>query len=445
MLRRWAAGAAALALAAAAGEAAAQSRLAGEIDAGARRLEPKLIAWRRDIHQHPELGDVEFRTAKLVADHLRGLGMEVKTGVARTGVVGVLRGGRPGPVVALRADMDALPVREQVDLPFASRATGTYQGRTVPVMHACGHDAHVAILMTTAELLAGMKDRLPGTVVFIFQPAEEGTSLDPDKRGGMASGAERMVEEGVLESPKVDAIFGLHVGARIPTGHLQWRSGPFMAASDRVAITVQGRQTHGAQPWAGVDPIVVASQVVLGLQTIPSRQVDVTDEPSVVTIGQIHGGARNNIIPDTVEMEGTIRTFDTAMQDDIHLRLKRTAENIAAASGAKAAVEIERGYRPTINNPGLTARMEPTLKRVAGEGRWLAEAQKRTGAEDFSFFQEKVPGLFFNLGISPPATAATAAPNHSPLFFVDEAGLATGVRALAHLTLDYMEGRGSGR
>jgi amidohydrolase len=306
------------------------------------------------------------------------------------------------------------------------------------VMHACGHDAHVAILMATAEVLAGMKYQLAGTVVFIFQPAEEGTSLDPAQRGGKSSGAERMVEEGVLSRHKVDAIFGLHVGARLPTGRLQWRSGPFMAASDRFHITVKGRQTHGAQPWAGVDPIVLASQVVLGLQTIASRQVEVTNEPSIVTVGQIHGGARNNIIPDVVEMEGTIRTFDVKMQDDIHARIKRTAEMIAQSGGGSAEVAIEKGYRPTINHDGLTKQMAPTLQRVAGPGNWDDNADKRTGAEDFSFFQEKVPGLFFNLGISPPETAATAAPNHSPLFYVDEAALVTGVRALAHLTLDYM-------
>jgi amidohydrolase len=421
-----------------AGPAVAQSALGADIDARAKALEPKLIAWRRDIHQHPELGDVETRTAKLAADHMRKLGFEVRTGVARTGVVGVLKGGRPGPVVALRADMDALPVREQVDLPFASKATGTYQGKTVPVMHACGHDTHVAILMATAEVLAGMKDRLPGTVVFLFQPAEEGSSLDDAQLAGVNSGAERMVEQGALDQPKVDAVFGLHVGGRIPTGRLQWRSGPFMAASDGLKIAVRGKQTHGAQPWAGVDPIVLASQVVLGLQTVASRQVEVTKEPSIVTIGQIHGGARNNIIPDVVEMEGTIRSFDVPMQDDIHARIKRTAEMIAASGGGSATVEIDKGYRPTINHPALTAQMAPTLKRVAGEGNWNENADKRTGAEDFSFFQEKVPGLFFNLGISPPATAATAAPNHSPLFYVDEAALITGVRAMAHLTVDYM-------
>jgi len=435
-------GAAAALMLAAPGVAAAQSQLGAAIDARAKAIEGKLIAWRRDIHQNPELGDVEHRTAKLVADHLKSLGMSVETGVARTGVVGVLKGARPGPVVALRADMDALPVKELVDVPFASKATGTYQGKTVPVMHACGHDTHVAILMATAEVLAGMKDRLPGTVVFIFQPAEEGTSLDDDQLGGKSSGAERMVEEGVLSKHKVDAIFGLHVGGRLPTGWLQWRSGPFMAASDRMKITVRGRQTHGAQPWAGIDPIVLSSQIVLGLQTIASRQVEVTREPSIVTVGQIHGGARNNIIPDVVEMEGTIRTFDVAMQDDIHARIKRTVEKIAESAGGSAEVEIVKGYRPTINHAELTKKMAPTLQRIAGPGKWDDNADKRTGAEDFSFFQEKVPGLFFNLGISPPETAATAAPNHSPLFYVDERALVTGVRAMAHLTVDYMTSAG---
>jgi amidohydrolase len=442
MLRGLKAGAAAVALGSAllAGGAQAQSSLAADIDARAQAIEPKLIAWRRDLHQHPELGNMEMRTAKIAADHLRKLGYEVKTGVAGTGVVGVLKGGRPGPVVALRADMDALPVKEDNDLPFRSKATGTYQGKTVPIMHACGHDTHVAILMAAAEILAGMKDRLPGTVKIIFQPAEEGPSdFEPD--GKRVWGAKLMVDQGVMEGPKVDAIFGLHVFAGAPSGTIGWRPGPVMASSDLLRINVQGRQTHGARPWAGVDPIVVGSQIVMGLQTIQSRQVEVTKEPSIVTIGSFNAGVRNNIIPDRAEMQGTVRTFDAGMQDDIHKRIERTATMIAESAGAKAEVQIIKQYPPTANDPALTERMAPTLKRVAGEGRW-AISDKVTGAEDFAFYGEKAPALFVFLGVTPPDQVKTAAANHSPLFFADEAALPTGVRALAHLTLDYMEGAG---
>jgi amidohydrolase len=437
------AGALALALAA---SGAVQAQTAG-VDARAKALEPKLLAWRRDIHQHPELGNTEVRTSKLVAEHLRNLGMEVTTGVAGTGVVGVLKGGRPGAVVALRADMDALPVEEKNALPFRSRATGAYEGKTVPVMHACGHDAHTAILMATAELLAGMKAELPGTVKFVFQPAEEGPSdFVPD--GKRFWGGRAMVDAGVMDAgrfgPKVDAVFGLHVFSRVPSGKLMWRPGPQLASTDNLHITVRGKQTHGALPWAGVDPIVAASQIVLGLQTIASRQVEVTKEPSIVTIGQFNGGARNNIIPDQVEMAGTIRAYDAAMQDDIHMRVKRTAENIAEASGATAEVRVVRMYPATVNDPGLTERMAPTLKRVAGSPAGWGVADKSTGGEDFSFFANKAPGLFVILGVTPPDQLGTAAANHSPQFFVDEAALLQGVRAMSHLTLDYLSGAQQG-
>src|SRR6266536_3422141 len=320
------------------------------LDAAAASIESKVIECRRDIHQHPELGNREVRTSKLIADKLRALGIEVKTPIAHTGVVGILKGGKPGGVVALRADMDALPVVEQVDLPFKSTVKTTYNGQEVGVMHACGHDAHVAILLGVAEVLAGVKDEIPGTVVFLFQPAEEGAPQ------GEEGGAALMVKEGALDKPKVDAVFGLHVTSRYPVGEIAYRPGAELAAVDSFRIKVHGKQTHGAYPWLGVDPIVVASQIVLGLQLIPSRQLDTTLAPSVVTVGAIHGGVRNNIIPDEVEMLGTIRSLDKAMREDIHARIKRTAEDIAAAAGAKAEVAITRGYPITYNDPALTSR-----------------------------------------------------------------------------------------
>jgi len=408
------------------------SALAREIDRRAPQLEAKAIAWRRDIHQHPELSNREVRTSKLVADHLRSLGIEVRTGVAKTGVVGLLRGGRPGPVVALRADMDALPVAEEVDVPFRSTVRTTYSGQDVGVMHACGHDAHVAILMSVAELLAGMREQLPGTVKFLFQPAEE--SPPPGEEGGAAL----MIKEGVLENPKVDAIFGLHVFP-YPVGTMHYRPGAVMASSDRFEIVVHGRQTHGALPWNGVDPVVVAAQVVLGIQTITSRQVDLTQSPAVITIGRINGGVRYNIVPDSTVLEGTVRTFDEAMRSTIHERIKRTAESIAASAGATASVNILRYTGVTTNDVALTERMAPTLKRVAGADK-VAIAKQTTTAEDFALYEQKVPGMFFFLGIVPKGQdPATAAPNHSPRFFVDEAALVPGIRALATLAVDYLQ------
>lgn len=416
---------------------APNAALSEQIDQRAKAIEDKLIAWRRDIHQHPELGNQETRTAKLVADHLRGLGMDVKTGVAGTGVVAVLKGGKPGPVVALRADMDALPVKEQVDVPFASKAKGTYLGKEVDVMHACGHDTHTAILMATAEVLAGMKDQLPGSVKFIFQPAEESPAdFEPD--GKKIWGAKMMVQEGVLDNPKVDAIFGLHVSSAYPAGWLSWRSGPAMAAADQFWIDVTGKQTHGARPWSGIDPIVVSSQIILGLQTIPSRQINSMLEPAVITVGAIHGGNRMNIVPDNVAMTGTIRTYDEGMKKDIHQRIARTAEMIAQSAGARADVRVVELYNATVNNPALTEQMGSTLRRVAGEGNYGLQP-KSTASEDFSFYQEKVPGMFFYLGVTPKGTdVEKAAPNHSPRFYVDESGLVNGVRALSNLTIDYM-------
>ena len=405
---------------------------AADLDARLEAVAPKLIAWRRDIHQHPELSNRESRTAKLVADHLRALGMEVKTGVAHTGVIALLKGGRPGPVVALRADMDALPVTEEVDVPFRSQARATYNGQDVGVMHACGHDAHVAILLATAEVLAGMRDRLPGTVKFIFQPAEEGPPA------GEAGGAPLMIEEGALDNPRPDAIFGLHVISGIPAGMITYRAGALMASADWVYITVRGRQTHGAWPWMGIDPVATAAQIVVGLQTIVSRQIDVSKEPAVVTIATIHGGTRKNIIPDTVELTGTVRTFDEAMREDIHNRIKHVAEHIAQSAHATAEVKIEKAAAVTVNDPALTERMLPTLKRAAGDA-GIRQHHRVMVAEDFSYFQQRVPGLFFFLGVTPrDQDMSSAAPNHSPRFFVDESALPTGVRAMTAVTLDFL-------
>jgi amidohydrolase len=411
-------------------------------DRAAQAIEQKMLTWRRDFHQHPELGNVEVRTAKIVADHLKKLGMKVRTGVAGTGVVAVLEGGRPGPTVALRADMDALPVKENNDLPFRSQATGTYRGQTVPVMHACGHDTHVAILMATAEILAGLKKDLPGKVVFLFQPAEEGPS-DFEPGTGKTWGAKAMVEQGALADPKPDAVFGLHVFAGLESGKIAWRSGPVMASADSYRVDVVGKQTHGALPWRGVDPIPIAAQVVTAMQTIISRQLDISREPAILTVGQIQGGVRFNIIPDSVFLEGTIRAFDEGMRADIHSRLTRTAAGIAAASGAKAETKVTKIYDVTTNDPALTAAMRPTLVRVAGDKPWTDTVPKNTGSEDFSEFSRVAPSLFLFLGVTPKDQVETAAANHSPLFMVDESGLLQGVRALTHLTVDYLNGAGA--
>jgi len=413
-----------------------QSPLATEIDRRAAQIDTKVVAWRRDIHQNPELGNREVRTAKLVADHLRSLGIEVKTGVAHTGVVGVLRGGRPGPVVALRADMDGLPVTEQVNLSFASKARAQYNGQDVGVMHACGHDNHTAILMGVAEIFAGLKDQLPGTIKFIFQPAEEGPPA------GEQGGASLMIREGVLENPRPEAIFGLHVlGIAGNVGQITYRPGGTMASSDVMTISVKGRQTHGSSPWAGIDPIVVSSQIVLGLQTIASRQIDVTKAPAIITVGSIHGGVRNNIIPDEIRMEGTIRTFDNEMRDDIHRRIKLTVESIAASAGAEARVEIVNYAPVTFNNPALTERMVPTLKRVAGESN-VSVQPLVTGAEDFAYYQQVIPGFYFFLGSNAKGVDSRSAPvNHSPLFAVDEGVLPLGLRVMAQMAADYLSGK----
>ena len=426
--------AAALILSAAASPAVAQVKaadpLAAEIETRMTAVMPKVVAWRRDIHEHPELSNQETRTAALVEKHLRALGLEVQPNVGKTGVIGILRGGKPGPVVALRADMDALPVTELVDLPFKSKVRTMYNGQEVGVMHACGHDNHVAIMMGTAEVLAGMKERIPGTVKFIFQPAEEGLG-----------GAEAMIADGALQNPRPSAIFGLHVWPSA-LGSLSTRAGGFMAAADNLDIVVKGRQTHGSQPWSGVDPIVIAAQIVMGLQTVASRQIDVTSAPAVITIGMIQGGNRGNIIPDSVVMIGTIRTFDPEMRKEIHLRVKRTVEDIATSGGATARVNVSTGGLITQNDASLLEKMTPTLQRTAGDGGFKI-VNPVTGSEDFPSFTKDIPGLFYFLGVAPKGMDQKSQPaNHSPLFFADEAALPTGVRAMTNLAVDYLKSGG---
>jgi amidohydrolase len=401
--------------------------------AAADAVEPRVIAWRRDFHANPELGNREVRTAGVVAEHLRALGFdEVREGVAHTGVVGLLKGGKPGPVVALRADMDALPVTEEVDVPFRSTVKTEWNGQHCGVMHACGHDAHTAILMGVAAVLAGMRSRIPGSVKLIFQPAEETPPI------GESGGAKMMIEQGCLANPGVAAIFGLHVTSIQATGTIGYRSGPLMASADDFRIFVRGTQTHAAMPWRGVDPIVVSSQIVLGLQTIVSRRMNITQEPSVVTVGVFHGGVRHNIVPDEVKLEGTIRTFDEAQRDEVHGHVKRISELIAEAGGAKANVHIHRWYDVTVNHPGLTEWSIPTLARIAGEEN-VSVIDKVCGSEDFSFYQKEVPGFFYFMGCTPPERdAGTAAPNHSPRFYVDEKCLKLGVKTLAALALDWL-------
>ena len=405
--------------------------LVDEVDRLTSEMLPQVVAWRRDFHQHPELGNREYRTSTVIAEALGTLGYDVTTGVAHTGVVAVLKGAKPGPVVALRADMDALPVTEQVDVPFKSTAKALWNGQEVGVMHACGHDHHMSILLGAATVLARLQPRLPGTIKLIFQPAEEMPPL------GEQGGAELMVKEGVLENPTVDVIFGLHV-MPFPSGEIVYRSGPLMASGDGFTIRIKGRQTHGAVPWGGVDPIVIGSQIVMATQTIISRNVDITKAPAVLTIGAFNAGNRPNIVPETAELLGTLRAFDEGVRKDIQRRLQDIATKTAEAAGGSADVRYTRGYPVTINDPALTSRMVPTLTRVAGAGRTRVAPLTGT-AEDFSYFQQRVPGLFFFLGITPPdQDPATAAQNHSPLFFADESALPVGVRAFSNLALDYM-------
>jgi len=407
---------------------------AADLDASLRSIEPKVVNWRRDIHQHPELSNRETRTARLVADHLRKLGIPVETGIARTGVVGLLDTGKPGPTIALRADMDALPVVERTEVPFRSTAKSNYRGEEVGVMHACGHDSHVAVLMGAAETLVGMKSALRGKVLFLFQPAEEGAP--PGETGG----ASDMLKAGVFDKYKPDIVFGWHVWASLNTGTIGYRSGPFMAGSQAWKAVVAGKQTHGSRPWQGVDPIVTAAQIINGLQTVVSRQVDITRIPAVVSVGIIKGGVRNNIIPDNVEMIGTIRTFDAAQYDQVTQGMRRMVENTAEANGTTAEFTLDPYRNPvTYNDPELTARMLPTLRRVAGEEN-VKEIPLITGSEDFAYFAQAVPSLFIMVGVTPKGTDVTRAPaNHSPLFYLDEAALPLASRAIIELSIDYLK------
>lgn len=411
----------------------AQADLSEKIDDQINTLAEQVVAWRRDIHEHPELSNREFRTSKLVAEHLTALGMDVQTDVAHTGVVGILKGGRPGGVVALRADMDGLPVVEKTGLPYASKAVSEYEGNTVGVMHACGHDNHVAILMAAAEVLASVREEIPGTIKFVFQPAEEGAPK------GEEGGASLMIAEGVLQEPAPSAIFGLHIGQHGLAGTANYRPNGFLASAQRFDIEVKGVQTHGARPWAGVDPVVVAAQIINSLQTIVSRQIDITRAPAVVTVGSIHSGIRNNIVPETASLSGTIRTFDPDVRLAIHEKIYRIATNIGEAHSAQVTVDIDPGVPVTFNDADLTESMVPTLRRVYGAENVFMSG-RITGAEDFSFYQEQIPGFFFFVGGRPPEIPPDKAiPNHSPYFYVDEAALVPGVKAMSHLAVDYLE------
>lgn len=390
-----------------------------------------VIAWRRHFHQFPELSNREYNTGAYIAAYLKKLGLEVQYPVAKTGVVAILKGGKPGPVVAIRADIDALPVVERVQLPFASKVTGEYEGKKVGVMHACGHDSHIAILMGTATVLSKMKSVVPGTVKFIFQPAEEGT---PDNEEG---GAPLMIKDGVMSNPKVDAIFGLHINSQTEIGKIKYKSGSTMASSDWFTVKINGKSSHGSQPWSGIDPIVIAAQIIQGFQTIVSRQEELTKAPVVITVGKINSGVRSNIIPETLTMEGTIRTLDSKMQQDVHERMKRTAEKIAEASGATANVSIDTKTEVTYNNPDLVKETLPALELAAGKDN-VSTMDWTTGAEDFSFYGDKAPAFFFFLGGMPKGMdPAKAPPHHTPDFYIDDSMLTVGVKAFCQIVFQY--------
>lgn len=407
--------------------------MSGEINSATARLMPKVVEWRRHLHQYPELSNREVKTAKYVENHLRRLGIEVRTGIAKTGVVGILKGSKPGPVVALRADMDALPVTERNSLPFASKEKSEYGGQTVGVMHACGHDTHVAMLMGAAEVLAGMKDKIKGTVVFIFQPAEEGPPA------GEEGGAPLMMKEGVMDNPKIDAIFGIHVNSQTEAGTIKYKSGAIMASSDWFQIKVKGRQTHGAYPWLGNDPIAAAAQIYVGLQMIVSRQSELTKAPVVITVGKINAGVRENIIPEELVMAGTIRTLDSAMQKDVHAKIRLTAQRIAESMGTTAEVTIDARAPVTYNTPDLVKKMLPSLEKAVGRTN-VFETEWVTGAEDFAFYGEKAPSFFFVVGGMPKGkNPKDAAPHHTPDFYLDDSRLDVGVKAFANIVFDYVE------
>ncbi|MBK6722667.1 MAG: amidohydrolase [Pyrinomonadaceae bacterium] len=402
-----------------------------EIEAATAKVMSKVIEWRRHVHKYPELGNSEVKTAKFVEDHLRKLGLEVKTGIAKTGVVGILKGSQPGPVIGLRADMDGLPVTERNSLPFASKETAVFNGQNVGVMHACGHDTHVAMLMGAAEVLVGMRDKIKGTVVFIFQPAEEGPPA------GEEGGAPLMVKEGVMDSPKIDAIFGIHINSQTEIGKIRYKSGSTMAASDWFEIKVKGKQTHGAYPWEGIDPIAVATQIYTGLQMIVARRSDLPKAPVVITVGRINGGVRENIIPETLTMAGTIRTLDSEMQKDVHAKIRQTAKSIAESMGASVEVMIETKAPVTYNTPALVEKMLPSLYKAAGKEN-VIDANWVTGAEDFSYFGEKAPSFYFFVGGMPKGKdPKEAAPHHTPDFFIDDSRLDVGVKAFCNIVFDF--------
>ena len=410
-------------------------RLEGKLDRNLDSLMKKVVAWRHDLHQFPELSNREFRTAEKVTKHLQNLGLEVTTGIAHTGVVAILEGGKPGPLVALRADMDGLPVVEMTGLPFASKERDDYNGQEVGVMHACGHDAHVAILMGVAEFLASVRDDLSGSVMFIFQPAEEGPPV------GEEGGAQLMLKEGIWKDKKPEVIFGLHV-TNAPHGLIAYREGASMAAADPWKIIIKGRQAHGSRPWDSIDPIMVAFQMGNNLQTIVSRKLDLRESPAVISVGSIHGGIRSNIIPDVVEMEGTIRTFDSGIRDKIFFEMRNIAESTAKMAGATVEVFLPYGqsYPVTSNDEDLTKRVLPSLRKIVGE-EMVYRSERTTGAEDFSFFSQEVPGFYFFLGVNKPdADPLTTPGNHSPFFYVDDGALPIGVKALSHLAIEYLNG-----
>ncbi len=414
----------------------AASAAPADVDAWAKPVDAKVLQWRRDFHQFPELGNREFRTSKIVAAHLRALGLEVTTGVAHTGVTAVLKGGKPGPRIALRADMDALPVTENSGLPFQSKQVSEFRGEKVGVMHACGHDSHTAILMGVAEAMAKHRADLPGEVLFVFQPAEEGP---PD---GETGGASQMLAEGIFKSFKPEAVFGLHVFSTLNAGQVGYRSGPLMAASDRFNIVIKGRQTHGSRPWGGIDPIVAAAEVVTSAQAVVSRRQNLTKQPIVLSFGAIKGGIRYNIIPDSVELIGTIRSFDNDMRDQAFKDLENVAHHVAAAHGATAISQIpdKVGNPVTVNNPALTAKVLPSLRKAAGDGN-VVEMTLTTGAEDFAYYANEVPGFFYFVGATPKGQDPNTAPsNHSPQFFLDESALPLGTRTLLQVAVDYLNG-----